>query len=315
MLNRRLLRVKVLQILYGFYSGGESSLPVALKGLRASVGRYYDLLHLLAMLPEALVSLELSQLEQRQRKYLRSEEDANPSRRFVDNAVVARLSANVSLHEYASERSLDWRSFPTELELIYDTLVEQPFYQDYKRDDATGWAHDKLLVLSLYEWLESLDWLPDFLSGTHIFWSTEFTYVLDTLCRMVSELPEDTEAGTRLVPVKLDYESWEFAEELLSQTVLHYRENQERIAESLHRWDPERVAFLDMLIMSMALAEIVTFTNIPRRVSMNEYIEIARIFSTPSSSGFVNGVLDRTVNRLLEAGEILKTGRGLQGGM
>ncbi|PIE84552.1 MAG: hypothetical protein CSA07_00390 [Bacteroidia bacterium] len=315
MLNRRLLRVKVLQILYGFYSGGEGSLPAALKGLRTSVGRYYDLLHLLAMLPEALVSLEAQRLELRQRKYLRSEEDVNPNRNFVDNVVVARLSTNSPLHAYASERALSWQNFPTELNLIYDTLLEQDFYRDYKQDAASGWAHDKLLVLALYDWLETLDWFSDFLSGTHIFWSTEFTYVLDTLSRLVSELPEDTPADAQILPVKLDYESWQFAEELLSQTVLHYRENQARIAESLHRWDPDRVAFMDMLIMSMALAEIVAFTDIPRRVSMNEYIEIARIFSTPSSSSFVNGVLDRTVNRLLEAGEILKTGRGLQGGV
>lgn len=313
MLNRRLLRVKVLQILYGFYCGGEASLPDSLKALRRSLERYYDLMHLIALLPEALVKKAEAHIALGRKKYLPTPEDLNPNLRFVQNQAIAALAANGPLHDYAADRGLSWGAFPDELQIIYEAMLSQPFYLDYMAETETSWVGEKVVLVGLFDWLSELGSLEEFLETVHIHWTTDFPLVMDAVKRMVGEMVEGGSNDCEILPTRVDTIGKEFAEHLMSQTVLHYNENHARVGEALVRWDAERVAQMDLLILVMALSEVQGCPDIPRRVTMNEYIELARIFSTEASPAFVNGVLDRLVAQLMSEGLIRKAGRGLQG--
>lgn len=313
MVNRRLLRIKVLQLLFGFFSGGAGSLPATEKSLRHSIDRYYDLLHLFLLLPEALVGVAQARIEHGRQKFRPTPSESTPNMRFVENRVLAALAANEPSRSFASSRSLGWSVYRDLLRLLFDELASSDFYIAYMDDAAEGWGVDRAFAAELFSWFSDSKLLRDHFEEVSTFWVTDVDTVCETLYERVGGMRERDSVERLIVESEAPPEQVNFAVRLLEQTVLKHHDLQAHIVPHLHNWDAERIASMDMLILEMAVSESVSFPDIPRRVTLNEYIELARLFSTPTSPAFINGVMDNVIQSLLQDGMIKKVGRGLQG--
>lgn len=313
MLNRRLLRIKTLQILYGFFCAERGSLPAAAKDLQRSIGRYFDLLHLLALLPGAMVHVAQRRIELAQRKFLPTPSERLPNLRFVENATIAAIEANEPLRTYAEGHSLGWSNMQETVGALLDQLEQTSLYMAYMDAPTTDWAHGRSLVQELVSWLSDQDDLHRQLEEISAFWCTDWDTALEALYERIGQLEPNSNPSLALLEQGETHEQREFASRLLEMCVLQHERTIKTIEPHLHNWKSERIATMDMLILEMATVESINFPDIPWRVTINEYIELARLFSTPGSPAFVNGVLDSLIQHLTTEGVIKKKGRGLQG--
>ena len=311
MLSRRVLRTKVVKAVYA-HTQCEGLTPAASeKNLVASIDKAYDLyFHLLALVPE-IAEYAAERIRIGENKKLPTYDDLHPNRKFVENKVIARLNEDEELQAQLKARKLSWANHRDLIVALYNALVRQPFYMKYMASDERTFREDAQLVSDIYmTMLEEFEPLDRVLEEQSILWNDDLGFLLTMVSRTILSMREAHEA-IKLMPQFKSEEDLDYAKSLLRYTIAGYDRISLLLDNSMNNWDIERVALMDQIILVTAIAEAENFPSIPVRVTMNEYIDIAKCYSTDSSGGFINGLLDRIIARLTDEGKIVKSGKGL----
>ena len=281
------------------------------KNLVASVNCAYDLyFHLLALVPE-IAEYAAERIRIGENKKLPTYEDLHPNRKFVENKVVARLAEDEGLQAELKARKLSWSGHRDLIVALYNALVRQTFYQKYMASESRSFKEDAQLVSDIYMlMLEEFEPLETVLEEQSILWNDDLGYLLTMASRTVLSVRESHEA-IKFLPQFKNEEDLEFAKVLLRNSIGGYERIGMMIDNTMSNWDIERVALMDNIILVVGIAEAESFASIPTRVTLNEYIDIAKYYSTNSSGGFINGILDKVITRLTDEGKIVKSGKGL----
>jgi len=314
MISRRLLRVKVFQNLFAYFKGDEQSLQQAEKKLFFSIQKSHELYHYLLLLIIDVNDYARGRIELAQKKLKPSAEDLRPNRRFIDNKLIHLLRDNIALQKFLNEKKLSWVNYPEIIKNIYLQLKESDFYKTYMEKENSGFKEDKQLVNKLvtHIFLTS-DELVQNLEEQSIFWNDDIDFVAGMLLKTLKSFKVEKGEENELMKLFKNEEDVEFTKNLFRKSILHYQEYEKLIASFVENWDIERIAFSDVLLMVMAVTEVVEFESIPVKVTLDEYIEVAKYYSTQKSSVFINGILDKAMSKLKEEGKVKKVGRGLMG--
>lgn len=312
MLNRRHLRIKVLQALYAFYQSDMENRVNAEKELMRAVDRIYDLyLYLFLIFPE-LKSISEHRIEENKKKIFTSEEDLSPNLKFVNNQIIKLIEENKKLRFASEERKVNWVGDENHemFKKMLAVLKENEVYFDYMNNQKEGFEEDKAFFIDLFKEVANLELLYDFFDEKSIHWIDD----LDLSCSMLLKTVKGVEENQELEIMDLfkdPKDEQDFIKDLFRETISMDAENEKIIDDLTKNWELDRIAKMDVILMKMAMTEFQIFETIPTKVTMNEYIEISKFYSTPKSNGFINGILDKAIDVLNKEKKILKVGRGL----
>ena len=311
MLSRRLLRIKVIKALYAHFKSDSDSLIVSEKNLIFGIDKTYQLYHLLLYLIVNVSRYAEHRIDLGRQKMLPTEEDLNPNLKFVENRVIARLADSDQLLDFLSRHKMGWENYPELIKKIYNNLIASDYYKAYMASGKSDFAEDLKLVVDFYtNELEDLEALEEVVEEQSIYWMDDIEFALVMVVRTL----QDMRSADPQVPILPQYrqdDDRRFAVELFRKALVNNKEYFSYIDTHTQNWDLERIAYMDRIIMLATIAELVNFPTIPVKVTLDEYIEIAKYYSTPASSTFINGVLDKIVEALKTDGKIKKEGRGL----
>lgn len=319
MLNRRILRIKAFKVLYANILAGNSSLAQAETQLDQSCEATRDLyLYMLSVVP-ALTQIAKDRLEAAKTKLRPTEEDLNPNTKFADNALAKLIAEDVDLNKLLAKKKYSWGQYDLILKKVMTSVASKEYFQKYMESDKVSLAEDcKLFTKIFEEEFVDLEELEMMLEEKSLYWNDDLAYALTWCCRSF----KDFAAGKSWSMLPLyqsdmlegpDVESDNrFVHKLLQSSYAAYEKYAAMVAESVTGWEKERLFSTDVVLIAMGLAEAVAFPEIPVKVTLNEYVEIAKFYGTPKSRSFVNGLLDRLIVKLTEEGKIAKTGKGLQ---
>ena len=312
MISRRLLRVKALQVVYAYRTSGGNDIRKAEKELSHSIERSFDLFHMMLLLLLDLASYAEQRMEIGRSKYFPTDEESNPNTRFIDNRLISQIKHNDSFLKYLSHRKVSWASQEDLIKSLYRDMIQWEGYQDYLSNPSDTYAVDRsFLVKLLSELIVDHEFLTAVLEEQSIYWNDDIHFIGAMIIKTFDRWKP--QSGKTLPGMFKDEDDETFVIDLLRRTIIHRKEYEELIKDFTENWDFDRLALMDILIMQMAVTEVVHFPSIPVKVSLNEYIEISKYYSTDKSSLFINGILDKIFSRLREEKKINKTGRGLVG--
>ena len=280
MLSRRLLRIKVVKALFAHLKSGADNMMASEKTLMASVDKAYDLYFQILTLPVELTRYAEQRQELAKQKKLPTYEDLNPNTKFVDNQVIRVIANSDAVNDHIAARKLGWGRHPELIRTLYTQLSESDYFKDYMLREERSFADDRKLLEDFFKELQSCEALETELEEMSILWSDDLPYIV-------------------------------MMKTLFEKSLVNYDAYQDYIEKFTANWDVERIVFMDNLIIGTAMAELTSFPSIPVKVTLDEYIEISKYYSTPGSSTFINGVLDKIVESLTAEGRIRKAGRGL----
>ena len=311
MLSRRVLRTKVVKAVYAHIQCEDITPVTSEKNLVLSIDRAYDLyFHLLALVPE-IAEYAAERIRIGENKKLPTYDDLHPNRKFVENKVIARLAEDEGLQAELKARKLSWANHRDLIVALYNALIRQTFYQKYMASEERSFRQDAQLVSDIYmTMLEEFEPLESALEEQSVLWNDDLGYLLTMVSRTVLSMRESHES-IKVLPQFKSEEDLDYAKSLLRNSIASYERISLLLDNAMNNWDIERVALMDKIILVTAIAEAENFPSIPVRVTMNEYIDIAKCYSTESSGGFINGLLDRIIARLTDEGKIVKSGKGL----
>ena len=310
MLSRRLLRVKVAKTLYAHLKSGSDNLRASEKNLVESIDKAYDLYFQMMSLVVEVARYAEGRIELAMQKKLPTYEDLNPNRRFVDNAVIHLIANSDSVNDYIAERKLSWALQSDAIRDVYNRLVEADFYKKYMSAPVVTFTDDRKFVEEFFQWLEEDEAMLDVVNEMSLLWSDDYGFALFMALRTVQNLKR-SHTEVKVLPKFKSDEDLEFAKRLFVKALVDFEDNQEIVDRYSKNWDVERVVFMDSLIINIAIVELKQFDSIPVKVTLDEWIDIAKYYSSPTSSNFVNGVLDKIVADFMADGTIQKSGRGL----
>jgi transcription antitermination protein NusB len=312
MISRRLIRVKILQVLYAEYNKQNQNLSQSEKELFFSINKSYDLYHLLLLLPVELIKADEQRIENSKLKLMPAHEDINPNTRFRDNKLVNQLRNNKQLNRYVTENKINWVNNHDLIKGLYSQIKEQEYFQRIMGSKSNTYEDDKYLILKIMEEevpnYKALEYTLEELS---IFWNDDIDFILNMAIKTLKSFKISDNSDKKLMPLFKKEDDKEYAKQLFRKVFLNRNDYNTLIKKHSQNWEFDRIAIMDILIMQMALAEIMEFNSIPIKVSLNEYIEIAKDYSTSNSNTFINGILDNVVKDLKTENRIIKTGRGL----
>ncbi|MFM1914970.1 MAG: transcription antitermination factor NusB [Bacteroidota bacterium] len=313
MLNRRHLRIKVLQILYAFFQSEEENILKAEKELLSAVERMYDMyLFMILTLPE-LKRAGLNRMEEHKKKMRPSEEDLNPNMKFVQNVLVDAIEGSNELTKLSESRKVNWLGAESQeiFRKLYLSILESEVYFEHMNNDAVGFEEDMQFALQLFKSeIANSELIQYFFEEKSIYWADD----LDLCCSMAMKTMKTWTSGKsfEVMPLyKENDDEKEFIVNLLRKTIQMNEENESLITELTQNWELDRIAKMDIILLKMGLTELQTCSSIPTKVTLNEYIEISKFYSTPKSNLFINGVLDKAIIQLTKDKKIVKIGRGL----
>jgi N utilization substance protein B len=247
-------------------------------------------------------------------KKIPSPEDLNPNRHFADNPVVAQLRNNISLSKYLSNSKLSWAHYSHIPRILYNKMQSWDTYREYMASEVNSYQlHRKFIISLLTEFFPASDDLISCLEEQSIYWNDDMEYVLVMIEKTLRKFKIDSGVKTELMPLYKNMEDEEFVKLLFRKVVVNTKQCSELIDNNTTNWDVDRIALMDILVMQLAITEVLEFSEIPVKVTLNEYIEIAKYYCTPKSSTFVNGILDNIVKEIRQKGLVNKYGRGLVG--
>jgi transcription antitermination protein NusB len=313
MLNRRHIRIKVMQIIYSFKGTESDDLMRYDRFLLKSIDSMLDLYFVLMSLMIEVHKQAESFIDKSQQKHLATKEDKNPNRKFLNNEVLLQLKTNETLVDIIKDRSLNFWELDNEyVDLIFKTLLNSDLYKDYMSTKTSTFKEDKDFVVDFFkEIIAPNDKLYDYLEDKNITWVDDLPVVNTALVKLLRKNKLNV-SNQYFIPTLLkDDEDKDFALALLKKTILNLSLYSEEIENKTQNWDKDRIANIDFVLLQMAICEFQKFPSIPVKVTINEYIEIAKEYSTPKSSIFINGVLDKIVKEYTEKRILNKVGRGL----
>ncbi|MEE0267173.1 MAG: transcription antitermination factor NusB [Bacteroidales bacterium] len=309
MLSRHFLRVKVLQSLYAYIVTENSSLDIAEKELDKSISETYDLeVYLFSSLLE-MRDIAENQIEDAKGKFFPTEEEKNPNMRFVNNELLRQLSENTELTKAIEKLKINWSDQRDLLKRILNKFKASNSYKDYMSKQEITYDDDKKAVIQLLKnYLLKNESFLDYLAELKLYWESDFQYVGLSFLKFLKEFKQ-SDSASKSITKSFGFDEKEirdFALDLFRKCIGHYDEFDSMFDKHIENWDKERIAFMDTLIIKMGLVELVYCPEIPVRVTLNEYIEMAKEFSTERSNLFVNGLLDRFLIDLRASGKIRK---------
>ena len=312
MLNRRHLRIKILQILYGFYQDEDLDTTKAKKALDHSIDKMYQLYLLLISMIAEMQGLAIDKIEAGRKKQLPTEEDLHPNTKFVRNATLRILANSKQLKNRLSETGVGWGKQRELLRNLHRSLIEDEEYMTYMSSDERSFRHDRESLLRMFrKHLINETAFHEMLEEESIFWVDDLDLASSMVIKTIKNIDEEDEEVDIMPVWRNDDDDKDFMDSLFTQTLAQGILNEELIKEGAQNWELERIALIDRILMKMALAEAKTFESIPLKVTLNEYIELSKYYSTEKSHGFIDGILDKLFTSLQESGDIKKTGRGL----
>ena len=313
MLNRRHIRVKVLHALYAFFQSQNTDIAKGERELFFSMDKSYELYIWMLQLLVEVKECAWQTLEERKQKRLPTPEDLNPNTKFVDNKFIALLQENVDLHDKANRLKVNWQPRYELVRRLFTKFAAGDEFQKYMASPTSSLKEDKELIIAfIEEYIAPDEDLRETVEEDSIYFTDDWVVTINALIRTVELFTDESNHYQKILSLYKDPEDdAKYARDLFRKTVITSGENEQLIVSKVKNWEIERLATIDLLLIKMAIAEIVGFQNIPIKVSMNEYIELSKIYSTPQSKSFVNGLLDKIVAELKEKGQIIKTGRGL----
>lgn len=312
MLTRRHIRAKVMQSLYAFHQGSKDSMQTEEKFLKKSTEDMYNLF-LLNL--ELLVNIR-SQAEEYykvvKKKFLATEEEKNPNKKFINNQLLNRIANSDALSELKENKKLNhWSKDDEYPKLIWNKILESDLYADYIFTETTSFKEDKEFIIEVFKKIIAPnDDLYDYYEDFNLTWIDDFPIVNTTLLKYLQKQKESDKVIS-IPRLYKDIEDENFAKELFTKTLLADNQLSEITKNKTPNWDQDRIAEIDSILIKMALCEFMKFPSIPVRVTINEYLELAKEYSTPKSSTFINGVLDTVSKEYQSNGKINKVGRGL----
>jgi N utilization substance protein B len=312
MVSRRLLRIKTLQICYAYLKSSGQSINQAEKELFFSIQKFYDLYHYLILLVLDISDFAEAKIELSKQKRLPSEEDLNPNTKFINNRLIKLLKENEDLKKYLNDQKLNWVNYPELIKNLYNIMRESEMYMNYMSSDARSFNEDKKFVSDIFsKIIINHEPLYQNLEEQSIFWNDDIEFVIGMIMKSIKSFKASSDETEKLMTLFKNEEDKDFVKRLFRKAIINHKEYQELVAKFITNWDVERVAFMDIVVMSLAVAEMIEFSEIPIKVSLDEYIEIAKFYSTQKSNKFINGILDKIIDHLKKEGRIKKIGRGL----
>lgn len=309
MINRVLIRAKVVQMLYAYMVSKDSmTLTTAKKELTKSLDKSYELYNALLKLMIELTDVQDLRLDEAKHKFLPTEEDLNPNMRFVENEFVKRLRVDQTLADFVDDKKINWRDDELFVRLLLDKILRSEEYQEYMEMPKTSLVRDGEVWYQLMKKVVLPDEnLLEHLQSMSVYYTDDDLQIMGQFVMKTIRRFEDEEAQPILPQYKNDDDS-KFGEQLFSKAVAEMEENNSYIDQFVktEKWDVERIALMDRVVMCTALTEIRNYPSIPVNVSLNEYIELAKDYSTPRSGQFVNGILNAVVNKLRADKVIIK---------
>ena len=315
MLNRRQIRIKILQSLYAFFQSDNNSQPSGNKELMLSISKMYEMyVFYLTLFGELVRHAELKSEEIKNRKFS-SSQDAIVHQNFINNSFIKTLSNNVSINNLADKLSVNWVGDVKQdiVKKLYNYLINSESFVDISNEDNVDFAIDKKSAITLFKKeICNFDLIHHFFEENSIYWVDDVDHVCSMVIKTLKALNENGENQEIILPLWKEDEE-KFAKDLFHLTLSNKEKYDLMLASYTKNWDQDRLAKMDMILMNMAINEASEFSSIPIKVTLNEYIEISKFYSTPKSNGFINGILDNVFADLKKKGEINKTGRGLIG--
>lgn len=307
MINRVLIRLKIVQIVYAYYQNGGKNLDTAEKELFFSLSKAYDLYNYLLLLMVEVTKQANKRLNAAKNKLVPTKEELFPNTKFVENRFIAQLEVNKQLLEFSNNQKKTWENEADFVKTLCDKILESDIYKEYMASETSSYEEDRELWRKLYKNIifNNIE-LDQVLEDQSLYWNDDKEIVDTFVLKTIKRFDEKNGAKQELLPEFKDEEDQDFARRLFRRTILNADYYRHLISENTKNWDLDRVAFMDVVIMQIALAEILSFPNIPVSVSLNEYVEIAKLYSTPKSGGFINGTLNGIVNSLKKENKLTK---------
>jgi N utilization substance protein B len=314
MISRRIIRTKALQVLYAYYASEERSMSNSEKELFFCIHKTYDLYHYLMSLVIEIADYAESRMEIKRNKMQPTAEELNPNTKFISNLFIRQLRENRQLKTYIEQKKLSWANHPELIKELYLILTESEMYQAYMANNSRSYLDDRKFTEKIFNNILLVsEELYQVLEEQSIYWNDDIEFVISVIGKTMKKFNESSDTNVSLMPLFKDEDDREFAKELFRKAIVNHEELQQLIKVHSNNWDVERIAFMDILIMQLAITEFLYFPSIPTKVTMNEYIELSKYYSTEKSRNFINGILDKTLKDLKKEGKIKKTGRGLVG--
>ena len=312
MLNRRHLRIKILHVLFGYYQDEDRDPKRSRQALDHSTQKMQELYLMLLDMVGSMQALAIERIEAGYKKQLPSPEDLNPNTKFVTNKPLRVLANSENLRKACEAHGVGWANRQELLKGIFRALLDHEEYTEYMASEERGFQADRESLIRMFrKHMVNFDLFQDMLEEESIFWVDDLDLAASMAIKTIKTIKEGDEEVELLPLWRDDDDDKAFMEDLFTQTLALGEESEAHIKEGAQNWELERIATTDRILMKMALAEARTFESIPLKVTLNEYIELSKYYSTPKSHGFINGILDQLFTKLKESGKIKKFGRGL----
>lgn len=306
MINRKLIRVKIVQLTYAYYQNGHHNMDTAEKELLFSLSKAYDLYNYLLGLIVAITQEERRRVDIATRRAER-EGTATPSQRFAFNKFATQLEENKQLNLFMEDKKMSWENDVEAVRKLCDQIEQSPLYQEYMMSDAEDYETDRELWRRIYRTLiQGNEDLDAILEEKSLYWNDDKEIVDTFVLKTIKRFDPANKADQELLPEYDDTEDREYALKLFRSTILNADTYQRYMSETSRNWNFSRLAYMDVVLMQIAIAEMLTFPNIPISVTINEYVDLAKLYSTPKSGGYINGMLDAIARHLVDTGRLLK---------
>ena len=307
MINRVLIRLKIVQIVYAYYQNGGKNLDTAEKELFFSLSKAYDLYNYLLLLMVEITKQAERKINVAKNKLLPTAEELYPNTKFVDNRFIAQLEVNSQLLQFSETQKKTWSNEEEFVKNLCEKIMDSDIYKEYMAAETSSYEEDREVWRKIYKKIifNNAD-LDQVLEDQSLYWNDDKEIVDTFVLKTIKRFDEKNGSKQELLPEFKDEDDKDFARRLFRRTILNADYYRHLISENTRNWDLDRVAFMDVIIMQIALAELLSFPNIPISVSLNEYVEIAKLYSTPKSGAFINGTLDGIVKILQKDNKLTK---------
>lgn len=307
MINREIIRIKIVQLTYAYYQNGNKNIDAAEKELFFSLSKAYDLYNYLLSLIVAVTKEARRHVEVAQAR-ARREGTEEPSIKFIYNKFALQLEENKMLNEFLANQKKYWDGEAEFVKKLYLQITESNIYKEYMESEDESYAADREVWRKIYRTLiQENDKLDELLEEQSLYWNDDKEVVDTFVLKTIKRFDEKNGAKQELLPEYDNEEDREYARKLFRSTILNADEYQRFMSEASRNWDFKRLAYMDVVIMQIAIAEMMTFPTIPLSVTINEFVDMAKLYSTPRSSGYINGMLDAIARHLVTTGRLLKT--------
>ena len=307
MINRELIRIKLVQVLYSYLQKGSHNPDACEKELLLSLDKAYDLYNYMLLLMVEVSRMSVRMLEMRQARSKKLKDGIKWNRKFIDNRFIIQLESNRQLRDYCSEQALSWADQEEYVRSLYNKIEESEYYQQYMASETSSYEEDREIWRLIYRHIIcNNDELSDLLEDINVYWNDDKAIIDTFVLKTINRFTENSTASQPLMPEFKTDADRDFATKLLHRAIMGQEYFNNLVGETTRKWDFKRIALMDRIILQLGLAEITSFPNIPLSVSINEYVDIAKMYSTPKSDKYINATLDAIAKKLIEEGKLTK---------